>query len=173
MRTFMIKILLGGMIAVGLAVPATAQDLTVPSGEVILTVSGKIGAPNAGDRLILDRDMLMALPATTIETSTIWTEGVHRFTGVSLADLTQALSVKEGTLRATAINDYTVEIPMTDAVEGGPIIAYLMDGDAMSVREKGPLWVIYPYDSNSAYRSEVRYARSIWPIQRTARTLFR
>ena len=70
------------------------------------------------------------------------------------------------TLRATAINDYTVEIPVSDAVEGGPIIAYSVDGKPMSVRDKGPLWVIYPYDSGAQYRSEVIYSRSIWQLDR-------
>jgi hypothetical protein len=67
---------------------------------------------------------------------------------------------------ATAINDYTVEIPMSDAVEGGPIIAYLMDGNEMSIRDKGPLWVIYPYDSDADFRSEVVFTRSIWQLDR-------
>ena len=106
------------------------------------------------------------MPATTIETSTIWTDGVHSFTGVALSDLTGPRGVDGGTLLATAINDYTVEIPVTDAVAGGPIIAYLMDGAEMSVRDKGPLWIIYPYDSSAEYRSEVIYARSIWQLDR-------
>jgi hypothetical protein len=41
-----------------------------------------------------------------------------------------------------------------------------MDGNAMSVRDKGPLWVIYPYDSDAAYRTEVIYSRSIWQLDR-------
>lgn len=36
----------------------------------------------------------------------------------------------------------------------------------MSVRDKGPLWVIYPYDSDPALQSEVTYARSIWQLVR-------
>ncbi|RYH00550.1 oxidoreductase, partial [Salipiger sp. IMCC34102] len=78
-----------------------------------------------------DRAALMDLPATTIRTSTIWTDGVHEFTGVALSDLVELLEVDGGTLLATAINDYTVEIPVSDAVEGGPIIAYQMDGAEM------------------------------------------
>jgi hypothetical protein len=76
------------------------------------------------------------------------------------------MGVNDGRLLATAINDYTVEIPLSDAVEGGPIIAYLMDGEEMSIRDKGPLWVIYPYDSDADFRSEVVYSRSIWQLDR-------
>lgn len=153
-------------VAAGLALPALAQDIPAPTGPAILTVSGDIEMTNVEGTLVFDRDTLMALPATTIETSTIWTDGVHQFTGVSLSDLADVLGTPEGRLLATAINDYTVEIPMTDAVEGGPIVAYLMDGAQMSVRDKGPLWIIYPYDSESDYRSEVIYSRSIWQLDR-------
>lgn len=153
------------MITMICATALNAQDAASSQKEVLLTVSGAVDAAGA-EVLTFDREALMAMPATTIETSTIWTEGVHSFTGVALSDLTDLLGVDGGTILATAINDYTVEIPVTDAVAGGPIIAYLMDGAEMSVRDKGPLWVIYPYDSNSNYRSEVIYARSIWQLDR-------
>lgn len=67
---------------------------------------------------------------------------------------------------ATAINDYSVEIPISDAVEGGPILAYKSDGAYMSRRDKGPIWLIYPYDQNADYRSETIYSRSIWQLDR-------
>ena len=154
------------VLAFGLTSTALAEDLTTPQGDVILTVSGEILKTNVAETFAFDREMLMALPATTFETSTIWTDGVHSFTGVSLVDLANTLGVEDGQLLATAINDYTVEIPFADAVEGGPIIAYLMDGAEMSVRDKGPLWVIYPYDSDADYRTEVIYSRSIWQLDR-------
>jgi hypothetical protein len=65
-----------------------------------------------------------------------------------------------------AVNDYLVEVPVTDAVDGGPIIAYAVDGAQMSLRDKGPLWLIYPYDSDAKYRTEEIYARSIWQLDR-------
>jgi len=110
--------------------------------------------------------MLRALDDTVIETSTIWTDGVRSFQGVSLDVLIDMLGVSDGSLAASAINDYTVQIPLSDAAPGGPILAYLMDGKAMSVREKGPLWVIYPYDSAAEFRSEVIFSRSIWQLDR-------
>ncbi len=135
-----------------------AQDATKP----ILTISGSAIAED----VTYERAALMDLPAAMIETSTIWTEGVSTFTGVSLADLVDELGIEGGTIVATAVNDYAVEIPVEDAVEGGPIVAYLMDGKEMSLRDKGPLWVVYPYDSDASYRTEVIYSRSIWQLDR-------
>ncbi len=150
------------ILAVGISAPLAADETATP----LLTVTGEVQISDGSEALILDRNALEALPATTFETSTIWTDGVHSFTGVSLADLADELGILSGQFLATAINDYTVEIPVSDAVEGGPIIAYLMDGVEMSVRDKGPLWVIYPYDSDADFRSEVIYSRSIWQLDR-------
>ncbi len=127
---------------------------------VILTVT--IG----GETKTYDRQALESLGLETIKTATIWTEGVQEFQGVPLYLLTDAIGTETGTLLATAINDYTVEIPLSDATEGGPILAMRMNGEIMSLRDKGPLWVIYPYDQNAAYRSEVTYSRSIWQLDR-------
>lgn len=148
------------------ALPVLAQDLAAPQGDVILTVSGQIDTKNADDTAQFDLAMLEDLDKTTFETSTIWSEGTHTFQGVSLKVLADRLGIDGTTLRATAINDYAVDIPLTDAVEGGPIVAYKMDDATMSVRDKGPLWIVYPYDSNAAYRSEVIYSRSIWQLDR-------
>lgn len=142
-------------------------ELAAPTEEVVLTVTGTIAETNGGEGVaFLDRAMLGAMPRTIINTSTIWTEGTHSFEGVSLHTLIATLGIKASSLRATAINDYAVEIPLEDAVEGGAIIAYKIDGKEMSIREKGPLWVIYPYDDTADYRKEVIYSRSIWQLDR-------
>ena len=156
-------------ICASLASPLTAQmldDLPAPAGEVVLTVTGALALSNAGDTAVFDLAMLQALPVTSFVTTTIWTDGPQEFTGVALVDLLEALGLEGGMLRATAINDYAVDIPAADAVEGGPILAFARNGDAMSVREKGPLWVVYPYDSNADYRTELVYSRSIWQLDR-------
>lgn len=143
-----------------------ANSLEVPRGETLLVVSGDLQVSNRLGVAAFDLEMLSALPKTTIKTTTIWTDGPQIFTGVSLHDLVQVLHVKSGTLMATAINDYAVEIPVSDAVQGGPIIAYRRNGAPMSLRDKGPLWIVYPYDSNPMYKREQIYARSIWQLDR-------
>jgi hypothetical protein len=156
----------GTVLALTVASFAMAESAAAPEGPALLTVTGDIAVTNIGETLVLDRNALSAMPVTTFDTSTIWTDGVHTFTGVALTTLAAEIGATGGTFLATAINDYTIEIPVADATDGAPIIAYLMDGNAMSVRDKGPLWVIYPYDSDAAYRTEVIYSRSIWQLDR-------
>ncbi|MDC0657816.1 molybdopterin-dependent oxidoreductase [Leisingera sp. SS27] len=148
------------------AQPLAAENLGQPSGEVVLTVSGAPQTGNAGGAAQFDLAMLEGLGAVEFETSTIWTQGVQHFEGVPLDQLVDRLDITGTTLRATAINDYAVDIPLSDAVEGGPIIAYKLNGEEMSVRDKGPLWIVYPYDSKTEYQSEVVYSRSIWQLDR-------
>lgn len=153
-------------IAMTSASTGVAQTLEQPQNTVVLTVSGAVTATNVDDTAQFDIQMLGQIDTTEIETTTIWTEGEQIFEGVSLDALMDQLGVSEGTILATAINDYTVEIPVSDAIPGGPIIAYKMNGNLMSVRDKGPLWVVYPYDRSSEYRTEVIYSRSIWQLDR-------
>ncbi|WP_299425410.1 molybdopterin-dependent oxidoreductase [uncultured Shimia sp.] len=147
--------------------PVWASDaMDVPSGDVILTVSGTIDATNVDDTAQYDLEMLRTLPAVSISTTTIWTDGVLMFTGVPLASLLETLGSSGSTLRASAINDYTIEIPV-DTLEGeAPILAYEMNGVPMHRRDKGPLWVIYPFDSDPKYRTSQVHSRAVWQLDR-------
>jgi hypothetical protein len=153
-------------LTIALAGAAPAEHLPEPHGPVILTVEGAIARTNGEGRARLDLQMLRDIGETTITTDTIWTAGTSEFTGVALDDLLAYLGAEGQEIDARAINDYAVTVPVADAVEGGPILAYAMDGKTMSRRDKGPLWLIYPYASSSTYRTEVIYARSIWQLDR-------
>ncbi|MEP5762007.1 MAG: molybdopterin-dependent oxidoreductase [Litoreibacter sp.] len=152
------------LISISTAGAVVAESSSTPAGEVILTVSGEITAKDG--HALFDLDMLEAIDNTNVVTQTVWTDGTQFFEGVSLVKLMDHLGVTTGTILATAINDYTVEIPVSDAKEGGPIIAYRMNDVTMSVRDKGPLWIVYPYDDSSEFRTEVIYSRSIWQLDR-------
>jgi hypothetical protein len=114
------------------------------------------------------RTDLENLQKREFSTKTLWTEGEVHFVGVSLSTLLSEFEVVGGAIKAQAANDYAIEIPVSDATKQGPMIAYLLNGKEMSRRDKGPLWIVYPYDANVKYQSEVYYARSIWQLDRIA-----
>ena len=145
---------------------ATAEELPAATGDILLSVTGDISYLNAEGAVTLDLALLEEIGTTEFETTTIWTEGTQSFTGVALADLLAAVGAKGTTLRASAVNDYAVDIPVSDAVDGGPIVAFLRNGEPMSLRNKGPLWIVYPYDSSDVFQSELIYSRSIWQLDR-------
>lgn len=162
------KFIAGIFLGVGTAFGALAGELPDPEGPVVLTVSGNISATNGDGVALFDLEMLRELETRSFTTETIWTDGPQTFEGASLDDFLLKIGVEEGQLTATAVNDYEIDIPVSDAVSDGPIIAYAVNGKAMTLRDKGPLWIVYPYDAKPEYRSEVIYARSIWQLDRIA-----
>jgi len=168
MRSWFYKIL-AGLVALLLNPVANAAaegPISEPAGAVLLEITGNITAHNTDQAAVFDLEMLTQFDAQTIRTHTIWTSGIQEFKGVAIADLMVAIGAQGSMLLAVALNDYRVEIPTSDLTEQGPIIAYEHNGNTMSIRDKGPLWVIYPYDSDPAYQTEVIYSRSIWQLNR-------
>lgn len=155
------------LIVLGLgSAPLFADALPATKSDVLLTISGTVGETNLEGAAAFDLDMLRQLPVETIETTTIWTEGVSTFVGVPLAALLERVDAGGSQILASAINDYSVTIPVDSLTETAPIIAYELNGNAMSRRQKGPLWVIYPYDKGVEFRTDVIYTRSIWQLDR-------
>lgn len=154
------------VLAVGWGVAALADPLPVPKDRVILSVAGAIAETTGAGVAEFDLAGFESLGTQTIETSTIWTDGVVTFRGVPLKTFLDRLGAKGSILRIWALNDYKVDVPTADAVENGPILAFEANGKPLSVRDKGPIWLVYPFDSDAQYQTEVIYARSIWQIER-------
>ncbi|TNJ44093.1 oxidoreductase [Phaeobacter sp. B1627] len=137
-----------------------SQPAMASEADVVLTLR------NGDDVHEFSIPQLRDIEERAVDTTTIWSDGVQEFVGVSLNELLDHAGVSSGVLEAAAVNDYAVEIPMSDAREGGPIIAYMRNGKTMSLRDKGPLWLVYPYDSSAEFRTEEIYSRSIWQLNR-------
>lgn len=67
---------------------------------------------------------------------------------------------------AIALNDYRTTIPLKDFDDFDVILALKRDKQYMPVSDKGPLFVVYPYDSAPELHAQKYYARSIWQLTR-------
>ena len=143
------------------AVPA----LQPPTGVVLLTVGGRVRNTNDGRRAQFDMAMIEALTQQTVVTRTPWFSKARRFTGPLLRDLLSAAGAQGTMLRLVALNDYQVDMPFDDAQRHDVIVARLLDDKPMSVRDKGPLFVIYPFDARPELRSAIYYSRSAWQLR--------
>jgi hypothetical protein len=123
-------------------------------------------APSQTTPTTLTLSELDALTQVEFTTSTIWTDGLPVFSGVPLKALLDSLDAEGRVVELIALNDYAVTIPVDELEDSAPIVATRQDGEVMSVRDKGPYWVVYPYDSDPKYRTEVVHARSIWQLNR-------
>ena len=142
---------------------------------VALVLSGAISRARADDTVLTIRSAggvirtftmaeLEAMPKVGFTTKTVWTEGPHQFTGPSLKAVLEAAGAQGTTISARALNDYAIQIPFDSLEDGAPIIATRIDGAHFPRREKGPLWIVYPYDSARKYQAEIIYGRSIWQL---------
>jgi hypothetical protein len=157
--------LLKTLIAAALATCAAGSAWAdAPAGKVVLTINGKLGNGAEG-HVDFDMAMLEKLPQHSFTTATPWYPQAKTFTGPLLRDVLAAAAAKGTTLRFVALNDYKIDMPAEDADRYGVIVARLLDGQPMAVREKGPLFVVYPYDSKAELRSERYYSRSAWQLR--------
>jgi hypothetical protein len=145
--------------------PAWAQQLATPVGPPILTISGKISRTSDGKAAAFDLAGLEAVGRTTLATSTKWTEGVVPFEGVPMATLLDAVGASGTEIVAIALNDYQVTIPIDDFRKYGVILAYRRNGSPMPVRDRGPLWIIYPFDQVPALKADIYYSRCAWQLK--------
>ena len=117
---------------------------------------------NSTDSAEFDRKMLEALPAETIETDTPWTDGIIRFEGPSMGEILKLVGTQGTRIVVTAINDYSVDIPIKDFDSYNVVLAMTMNGEPLRTRTKGPLWIIYPWRDQPKLRTEIFYGRAVW-----------
>jgi hypothetical protein len=142
-----------------------AWALEKPVGAVVLTVEGAVTQTNQGSQAQFDMPMLERLPQHTFTTRTPWYPDAVTFTGPLLRDVIKAAGGQGSTVTAVALNDYKTEIPLADAQRHDVIVARLMNHRPMAVREKGPLFIVYPFDTKAELRTELYYNRSAWQLR--------
>jgi hypothetical protein len=143
---------------------ASESPLPPPSGEVLLTISGDIRHPNAGDEARFDREMLMAIAPTVIETRTPWRPDRGRYEGPLLRELLAAAGVGGDRVLVRALNDYEAEIPVAELQAYDVILAVTRNGAPMPIRDFGPLFVLYPFDDHPELLTEAVRFRSVWQV---------
>jgi len=152
--------------ASALAVAAfSASALPPAKGKVVLTIAGKVAEKNTPDAAVFDVAMLRKLPQQTFTTMTPWDKKPIKFTGPLLRDVLAAAKATGTSIKAYALNDYQTTIPLDDAQKFDVIVAHQMNGEDIPVRTKGPLFIVYPYDTKEELRSSVYYERSAWQLK--------
>lgn len=135
----------------------SASTYADDSGRLLLIKSDR------GETVTMSLSDLKSMPQLSIETSTPWTEGKVIFSGPSLKAVIRkaGLDAKEFVLMAK--NEYAVKIQSEELRDDRPIVAWEMNSELLSLRGKGPYWIIYPFDQLGADR-EKHYAKSIWQL---------
>ena len=121
---------------------------------------------NAHPALRVD-DIEAALPQVSIVTENEFTNGPVAYKGPLVRDVIDHLALGDvEALRFIAANDYYVEIPTSDFRRYNVILAMEADGQALSRREKGPLWLMYPISDHEELKDPLYIHRLIWQVVR-------
>lgn len=136
--------------------------LAAPEAPIVL-VDGKTanGAPVA-----LARAAWEAMGSAKIVTHTPWHDGPVTFEGVPARILMQRVGATGDRATIAALDNYTVSVPISDFNEHGALFADRLNGQPMSVEDKGPIMLVYPFDADPTLANETYYSRSIWQIAR-------
>ncbi len=142
-----------------------AQPLPKPQGPVLLTVSGKISQRNAGEFAEFDAAMLDSMPRSTMTTASPSHDKAITFSGPSLKAILEKVKAQGSRFRLKAADRYEMDIPVKDIALFDPLIARRIDGREMRVRDRGPLLLMYPFDSHPELQNNIYYARAVWQLQ--------
>jgi hypothetical protein len=164
------------LVGLGAAWTAGAQT-TPPPSEVLLTIAGK-GVKRLSDKAAVASEAaateavdftlaaLAAMPQHTITTKAPWHDGVRTYSGPLLRDVLAAANAQASSARFIALNDYRADIPLEDARQYPVVLAIRLDGKPMLVRDKGPLFVMYPFDKHPELAKTKYFSRCVWQLHR-------
>ncbi len=139
----------------GLVLPAQAAD------SIILTVKAAGCCANKGVQTftLAQQDALPQTPDTTIPP---WTNGKHSYQGVRLNVLLDQLGITANTIKATALNAYWAKLPVDDARKYPVLLATRQDGQVLTRRNKGPIFIIYPLSDYPELDQERTHSLMVW-----------
>ena len=168
MRRRSLRVVLGTLATMLGLVAYPALALPPPAGKIVLTLTGKIAEKNSPRGAEFDMAMLEALPQKTFTTHTPWDRLPVKFSGPLLRDVLAAAKAQGEVLHAIAVNDYKTNIPFSDALQFDMVLAHRMNGQPIPPRTKGPLFIVYPYDSRPELNDPVYRNRSAWQLKEIA-----
>lgn len=162
-----VRIIVGAAAVLSVNMVLAAEQLAAPTSLVILQVTGKIAQANRGAAAVFDRTMIETIGLKHLHTSTAFTDGRKTFEGIMVRDLLAQVRTGGATkVTARALNDYTVDIPLSDFDRYDVLLALRMDGQDLTARDKGPLWIVYPPDDFPELQDERYDHRWIWQLNR-------
>jgi hypothetical protein len=157
--------LIGLTLALGAGDGVLAAPLPRPTGPVILTVEGAITHTNAPGVAEFDLPLLEQLGLVHLRTWTPWTDGECDFEGVPAQRLMELVGATGSTVRASALNDFESSIPLADFERYPVLLATRVEGKPLEVRDKGPIWIVYPWSEAPELDDLPTRRKSVWQLK--------
>ena len=125
------------------------DSLPAPTGDIILTVTGKIGTKNDGDNIVMDRDMIESVGQVEYKVTDPFETKDYVYRGPLMSDLLDLWKVSSDatTMQVAALDDYVVKVPIAEIRKYPVLFALQQDGQYMPVSTRGPAMLVFPYNN--------------------------
>ena len=144
----------------------SGDPIPAPEGRVILEVIGALAKPNKNGKLLFDRATLEKIGVIRYPNKNKWYSEEVVFEGVSMKALLDAVGVPDGSVkvRMRALDDFQSDAPLEDFKKWPVMLALKMNGEYMSIKNKGPIWVVYPTHIDPEVGMPAFQAKWVWQL---------
>ncbi len=132
--------------------------------QTVLTVVEKTGGETS-KVVEFSMEELLALKQYEISTENDYVDGKPTFKGPLMRDVLKGINTEGAEIaRLIAVDDYSSQAPVVEAMQYDVILALQKDGAPLSRRGKGPIWVIYPMSDHKELRRPEINGRLVWQL---------
>jgi hypothetical protein len=147
------------------AVVVNAMSYEEPKERVILTVTGNISPDIPNGVAKIGYDTLEKIGVKELTTRTFYSKKRYKFSGILVRDLLAYVGAKGKTLEFTALDDYRINIPISDYQKYDVLLVFKLDGKRLSIRDRGPTRIIYPIEKHPELNDKKYVSRYVWQIK--------
>lgn len=107
---------------------------------------------------------LLQLPQHEVTTNLPWTEEQHTYSGPYLDDVLKSAQATGQWLCFEALDKYKVTLNYDRIKAFKPILALKRDGQLLTIRTKGPIWLILPVDDHETLNAALYNDFMVWHL---------
>ncbi|MEP6894558.1 MAG: molybdopterin-dependent oxidoreductase [Chloroflexota bacterium] len=145
----------------GSAIPA-------PTGDVVLTIDGKISQTNSGNTLQFDMPTLEKLGVVQYKVDDPFAKKTILYSGVLLSQLLKVAGASSDATMLTlrALDDYSTDMKISDANKWPVLLATQADGTYMPIDKNGPLISVWPFNDFPEIDHVTYDAQWLWSLSK-------
>ncbi|WP_022942330.1 molybdopterin-binding oxidoreductase [Psychromonas hadalis] len=107
---------------------------------------------------------LQKLPQHEIKITIPWTDEEHIYKGPYLEDVFSSAGIEGRWLTLYALDHYQVSFNYQRIKKYNPILGLQIDGELLTIRSKGPIWLILPVNEYKELEAAVYNDYMVWQL---------
>lgn len=162
MRTLR-RALMGLVCALSIIAPSGSLNAGTDAAVLVL-VNPKIAGVHG--QIAFSLADLRSMEQRTIRTGNDFVDGIAEFRGpeaFALIDLIGRAGADR--VRMTAWNDYSVEFGLEEIERYRPVLALSVNGRQLTMRDRGPVWLMFPVDEHDELQDPSFNNKMIWQLR--------